>query len=432
MRILISLACVIGCSTGTPSANIHALLDGQDAGIDAPLDARPPLSMTTPWACTTITAGKSTGLYRGADGTAFDPEGCVVTDWEEGGIATRACRGPSGWSTELVASGLTGAEDAKAADLDGDGVIDVVTTADAGQRVYITFRGATNVTTTLTASMGHGHAMQAAIADVDGDGLPDIVYGTRIGTPAEVAVLHNPGCASPSNCAARTGSNWTRTKISNAGWVMSLYVIGDKIVVSDRASYKDAGGVTRWDLYGARWLRLESGSWVNHPISAPSGSCSPYTSATCAHTPGDEMFLAVDGNTVYDCQSAGTQADSRIVIHRTTDWLTWTHEVLPPVSNVGHCQGVIPADVDGDGRTDLIVTTWKGNAYPVPAPTSGESGMYLLHATATGYERGEISGPSGGKYDNSLWRDGCVITSEQLDPAGGLGVVTCCVPGASP
>jgi VCBS repeat protein len=416
--------CVCTCTeAGVADAAPDAPPDAApDAAPDAPPDAHAPLSLTDPWTRTTITAGAPTGLYRGADGVALDSEGCYVTAWEEGGIVTRACPSGAGWTTEMVASGLIGAEDAKAADLDADGTLDVVTCSDSGARCYITFRGAPNVTTTLTASVGHGHAMQAAIADINGDGLPDIVYGTRVGTPAEVAWLENPGAT------ARTGAAWARHFISPAGWVMSLVVVGGRVVVSDRASYKDAGGVTRWDMYGARWLELVAGSWVNHPIGLPAGSC-PALPAACTKTPGDEMFLTVAGDTVYDCTSTNAQLDSRVVIHRTTDWLTWTHEALPAMPNVGHCQGVIPADVDHDGRTDLIVTTWKGNAYPVTGAAAGQSGVYLLHATATGWERGEISGPAGGKFDNGLLRGDCAVTTEQLDPAGGLGVVMFC-PGS--
>lgn len=436
---------LVGCSPRT--SQVSALLDEPgcvcactEAGtadappdvsvVDAVVDTPPSVDLTVPWARTIITPGAATGMYRGADGIAIDPESCYVTAWEEGGIVTRACPVGAGWATELVASGLTGPEDAKAADLDGDGDVDVAIAADSGQRVYVTFRGAPNVTITLTQSLGHGHAMQVAVADVDGDGLTDILVGTRVGSPAEVAWYANPGAA-----LARTGSAWTRHFISPAGWVMSLEVVGGRIVVSDRASYKDAGGVTRWDLYGARWLELVSGVWVNHPISWPSGPCSPYASPTCVRTPGDEMFLTVDGNTVYDCTSTLSQADSRVSIHRTTDWLTWTHETLPPVANVGACQGVIPADVDHDGLTDLIVTARQDDAIPVRAGNVGKSGVYGLHALPGGtYERFEISGGlgGGGKFDNGLLRPSTLLTTEQLDPAGGFGVVMYASPWGSP
>lgn len=432
MRFL-PLLVLVACAPSSPAP--RALLSaseclcacadaGVDAAPDAPADAAPDapavaISLTDPWVLEVLSPGAATGTARGADGVAMDAVGCIVSAYEEGASVARVCPIGSSWNTEVVATGLTGAEDAKPGDFDGDGTIDVVTCADSGSRCYITFRGSpTNVTTTLTASMGHGRAMQAAVADVNGDSLPDVIFGTRVGSPAVVAWLENPGAL------ARTGSAWSYHQISTAGWVMSLVprdvdLDGDiDVIVSDRAK-----NGTDWSMYGAHWKEQTPTGWIDHPISLPAGSCAAWP-APCNKTPGDEMFLSVDGNTVYDCTSNGASADSRISIHRTTDWLTWTHETLAPVASIGHCQGVQPADVDHDGDTDLIVTTWKGNAIPLPAADAGKSGVYWLRNDGGGvYARGEVSGAVGGKYDNCIWDGVGCITSEQLDPAGGLGVV---------
>lgn len=422
--------CLCPCACAAPDAAVPDAL--VDAELDAAPDAAPPIDLATAWTRTTITAGASTGLYRGADGVALDGEGCWVTAWEEGGAVTRACpNGAGGWMTELVATGLSGPEDAKPGDIDGDGWIDVVTACDAGQKVNVSFRGASNITIDLTASHGHGHVMQVAIGDVNGDGQPDIIMGSRIGAAAALAWLENPG---PAN--ARLSVWWTYHEISAAGWIMSIVprdVNGDgrlDVIVSDRAKLSDG----TWGLYGARWMeQLSDGTWMTHAISAPAGSCSPYASTSCTKTPGDEMFARVVGNDVYDCTSAATQADSRIVVHHTADWLSWTHTALPPAANVGHCQGVLVYDVDQDGDLDIVTTTWKGNAYPVTGPAAAESGVYWLRNNGDGsYSRGEVSGPEGGKFDNVELAGRCVITSEQLDPAGGLGVVLYCPPGVSP
>lgn len=429
LSFLVALLACEPASKGRPQAlTSECSCPCMDAAIP---DASPPdgsggpISLTTPWTRTIITPGAPTGQFRGADGVARDADGCWVTAWEEGSITTRACPSGGGWATELVATGLTAGEDAKAGDLDGDGVIDVVTCADAGKRCYITFRGASPVTVTLVSSMGHGNAMQAAIGDVDGDGRPDIVFGTRIGA-AVVGWLRNPGAA------VRDGNAWTYQQISQAGWIMSvvpLDIDGDgdlDVAVSDRAKLLDG----TWGLYGSHWKEQQPGGvWVDHPISQPAGS-------HANQTPGDEMFLSVgdidgDGDLdVVDCTSRDSTPDSRIVIHRNDGgWLAWTHTVLAPVTNVGHCQGTAIGDIDGDGDQDIVVSNWKGNAYPVPEPDASKSGVYWLRNDGGGvWTRGEISGPVGGKFDNPAIDGNCVMTSEQLDPQGGLGVVRYCPP----
>lgn len=431
-RVLLSAASECGC----PCA---------DAGVDAPApDAAPdapsgpaPIDLATAWTRIIITPSSgATGVLRGADGVARDDEGCWWTAWEEGGAVTRACGSGATWVTETVATGLVGGEDAKPGDFDGDGMIDGAVAIDAtAGGVYVAFRDPALVVK-LASSAGHGHLQQLAVGDVDADGDPDIAMGTRVGTPAVVAWLVNPGGAS-----ARNGLAWAYREVSLAGWVMSLIpldVNGDSrldLVVSDRAAYKDAGGVTRWDLYGARWMeQLPDGTWMAHAISQPAGSCSPYTSPTCLKTPGDEMMLsivAVDvGGTpdwlVADGQSAGSQPSSRISLHMLG---AGTHEFVSPVANVGHYQHAVIADLDLDGDPDLAVSTWKGNAYPVSPADAGKSGVYWLRNDGATWSRGEVSGSEGGKFDNLALSGRCIVTSEQLDPAGGLGVLAYCPPG---
>lgn len=428
-----ALLITVAACKPTEIASRGLLTAGCACPADAAVDAKHPespdastgIDLTAPWTRTVVSPGAPTGHFRGADGVSVDPGGCWVTAWEEGNAITRACPVGASWLTEIVATGLSAVEDARGADLDADGTIDVVSCG--ADRCHITFRGAPNVTVQITNSIGHGNALQVALADMSdpADGRLDLVVGTRSGTaanPAEIAWYENPGAS------ARTGSAWTRSRISIAGWTMSVVVVGGRVVVSDRSSYRDAAGVTKWDLYGARWLERVGGTWINHPISAPAGSC-PVADPMCTtKTPGDEMFLRVVGNEVYDCTSVGSKTDSRITIHHTADWLTWTHTVLPPVPSVAHCQGNAVGDFDADGLTDVAISGWKGNALPLPPIEAAKSGVYWLRNTGAGYVRGEISGPDGGKFDN-LERDGlCLITTEQLDPAGGLGVVRYCPP----
>lgn len=416
----------------------------EDGAVDATTpDASPVFDMATAWERRTITAGASTGVRRGADGVDVDGFQ-IVTDWEEGGGVTLAHRpldpmSATEWTTDQVATGLVGVEDAKFKDVNGDGCADVVSGSDFGARVYVSFGNCDGTYTTVDMVNSHGHnrVMQVAIFDVDQDGDRDIVFGTRFTSsfPTQEAVigwLENPGLT-----LSRDGTAWAFHQISRAGWTMSVIASDSGIFVSDRASYKEAG-VTKWDLYGSRVLRQVSGVWTNTPISQPAGSC-----ANC--TPGDEMFARVvdfdhDGQLdVIDCTSS-LGRPNRIVIHRNLGGFAgFTHTVIPDVANVGHCQDVVVADFDNDGDLDIAVSSWKGNVLPVP-PSTGDatkSGVWWLRNDgAAGWTRGEISGPRGCKFDNveimdvdlDGWPD--LVTSEQLGDdcvagtgAGGLGVV---------
>jgi hypothetical protein len=363
-------------------------------------------------------------VLRGADGV--DRAGTqLVTGWEESGsitVATRPADPTQEWPTELVGAGLSGIEDARLADFDGDNVPDVVACSDSGQRCYLAFGGGPTVT--LTASMGHGRAMQAAAADVNADGRLDVVFGTRAGTaanPAVIAVLHNPGAT------ARDGTAWTYQQISIAGWTMSVHALdfdGDAdvdVVVSDRSSYKDAAGVARWDLYGARWIEQTATGWANHAISPPAGGC-----AEC--TPGDEMFLRVvdwDGDGDWDVVDGTSTATkpNRIAIRTNNGDGTWSQELVPAFAGTGHYQGVDVGDIDGDGRKDLVVSTWEVNALPA----SPLIGVYVLLNLGPGqWAFEDVSGPEGSKWDNPLLWDVDdngyldIVNSEQVENLGVL------------
>lgn len=400
-----------------------------------PPDAAPPdappigaIDLAQPWTRTVITPGAASGPFRGADGVAEDAEHCWWSPWEQGGAVTRACPIGQDWTTELAATGIAAPEDVKPADFDGDGLIDgaIAASSQSAAAVHIVFRGTPNQTITVSpASVGLGPVMQLAVADVDADGDTDIVFGTQKTSTAAgtIAWLENPG---PS--MARLGIHWNRHAISAAGWPMSIVPVPGGIVVSDRAKI----GTNDWSLYGARLLlRQNDNSWTSQTIGYPAGSCSPYTSATCAKTPGDEMMLSVvptddfGSIMVVDGQSNGAQVDSRIMLHWPGSSL---HTLVPPVAAVGHYQHAVAYDVDEDGDLDLVVSTWIADSLAGADRT--KSGVYWLRLNSDGtYSRGEVSGPGAGvKFDNIARLGRCVVTSEQVDQ---LGTVAYCPPGVS-
>ena len=405
-----------------------------------PLIAGPPVAPSTyqtPWARHTITA-----TSQGADGVDLrdingDGLRDVTTGWEEGGVVTvslhpSASADPrSPWPTTVIASGLRGIEDAKFADLDGDGEVDVISANDIGARLYAHFSGPTWTTITLTSSLGHNRWMQVASADMDGDGYLDIIAGSRVGTaanPAVIAWFKNPG---PN--LARDGTAWPYHEMSKAGWTMSVIthdVDGDgdpDTIVSDRAGYRQTNNTVSWSLYGARWIetvRTESAapSFINHSISI-AGNC-------VACTPGDEMFATLhdfDRDGVLDLidGTSSSNRPNRVVIHRNLGaWgppATWSNDRVPAPINAGHYQAVAIGDIDRDGLDDLVVSTWEANQLP-PSPLTG---VYWQRNLGDGrWEQEELSGPAGTKYDNALLDDIDgdgdldVLSSEQVENQG--------------
>ena len=432
--------CVLVCSeAGVPvDANLPDSPESSpDAAPDAALVA---IDMAIPWPRTVITAGSATGPLQGADGVAYAPSGAIVTGYEQGNASAMAREIIAGvWVTEMTGVG-SAIEAAGGGDIDGDGTEDVAYCG--ADRCHITFRGSPNVTVTIAATIGHGNAIQLALADLDGDRDLDLIVGARTlsATTGEFAAYANPGGA-----AART-SAWARAVIDIAGWPMSIIPLdvdhdGDiDLVTTDRAKLNAtaataAGYTSVWVRYGASWRERTVAGWVYHPISPPAGAC-PVGNPMCAtKTPGDQMMATVgaDGLTVYSCTSSGATTDSRIVIHRATDasWLTWTTTVLPPAPNVGHCQSVGELDPDGDGDLDLLITTWKANELPLSPADAPKWGVYWMRNDGGGAYTPGVVDVEGAKWDDFVTRGRCAISSEQLNPAGGAGVIGLCPPGAS-
>lgn len=444
------LVALVACGSSTPPSEkryVTALSScgcPADAAVDAPRDgspdaAPPPDAFVDPYAAAwprhVIYPGSMTGAYKGADGVDLATIGgqlAVAAPWEQGGAVTVSLKNVDGaWQTVTCAIGMFGAEDAKWIDADGDGRLDVAIARDADARIHISFQPAaitdpwTTVLLTASQTPYHGRWLQLAAADIDGDGLVDIIGGSRIGTntnPAVFAWFKNPG---PAN--ARTGSAWTFHQIDIAGWAMSVIVRDvdldghPDLVVSDRAYYLDTASVRHYERMGSRWLQNIGGgaSWVNHTIAQPSTGTSQaaYGMIWVGDWDGDGVDDVIEGQ-------GTTGSPNRIAIHRNEGtWFgTWGTEAVPDVANVGNFQAVNVADIDGDGRKDLVVSTTENGGVGPNYPASGV--YWLRNAGPLSWDRMELSGPLGTKWDNTalfdMDGDGHldVLVDEQSDQQG--------------
>ncbi|REJ90485.1 MAG: VCBS repeat-containing protein [Planctomycetota bacterium] len=361
-----------------------------------------------PWRRHTIDDGS-----RGADGVRpgdVNGDGLLdlVSAWEEGGQirlylnpGTSDVRKP--WP--LVVVGRVGSpEDAVLVDLDGDGGFDVISSCEGRTRtmsVHWGPRDSSRVleesaweTETIPATVDMGQWMYCVPFDFDGRHGIDLVAGSK-GESARIGCLVSP--ANP-----RRVEDWVWMPLYKAGWIMSLESAdvdrdGDAdLLLTDRK------GPTR----GCKWLENPGAAvaltddWVVHTIGG---------------TDHEVMFADVgdfdsDGKLEVAC---ATRDDGVLMFRQTResgDEWTVTSVSMPPGTGTG--KAVRLADVDGDGRTDVVVSC--ENAKNV-------SGVFWMSQDGPSdqpeWNSHEISGPQGTKFD--------LIQLIDLDADGDLDVLTC-------
>ncbi|MEM7011629.1 MAG: VCBS repeat-containing protein [Verrucomicrobiota bacterium] len=359
------------------------------------------LAADEPWARHTIDAADAEAGKRGADGVRLaDANGDglmdVTTGWEQGG-AVRVCLHPGvdavtkPWPSATVGS-VKGVEDAVFADLDGDGALDVVSCAEGkvnsafvhwAPPAAADYMDPAKWTTEAFPESEGLRWMFALPMDVNKDGKLDLVVGAK-NKGAIVGWLENP--AEPRKVA-----DWKLHKMNDAGWVMSLRAADvdadgdDDIVLSDR--YETGRGVY--------WL--ENPSWKSHMLGGKG-----------RHV----MFLDVgdlNGDDALDVICA-TLEGKLLVFLKTDDG--WDESVMPLPFGLTAGKGVAIADVNLDGRPDIVTTSEAqreaDDMVSVAWLEQTENGEWTEH---------RISDERGRKFDRLEMID--------LDGDGDLDLMTC-------
>lgn len=335
----------------------------------------------------------------------------IATAWEESGIV-RAYFNPGPdkagepWPAVTVGE-VASPEDAVFADMNGDGVHEVVSSTEGEERtVYIHeapregyMDPASWTTRPVTRSQGKGQWMYAEPMDVDGNGTLDLVSGSK----NDFAMI-GAWRFSPPPSGRGSWSRWY-----GGGWVMSIVahdVNGDgalDIVASDRKGPRS----------GVLWFQNMPGS-AGWPVTriGPEGDF-------------EAMFLDLadldqDGNTdVVLAVKGGPIRFLRALTGRGNSWRE--HEIAIP-EGYGTGKAVKVGDMDMDGAPDIVFTCEGADG--------DASGVGLLRhsgdPTASEWEATDVGGPDGAKFDRielvDLDGDGDldILTSEEGD---GLGVV---------
>jgi hypothetical protein len=363
--------------------------------------------LAEPWQRHTID-----GSSRGADGVRLaDANGDgrldIATGWEEGGVVRVYLNpGPARVRTawpHVTVGAVKSPEDAVLVDLDGDQRMDVVSCCEGAVRtVFVHWAPSARSsyldssawqTTALPATAGKQMWMYAVPLQVDGKHGVDLLLGSK-GNGATVGWLQAPA-------DARRLQDWTYHPLYKAGWIMSLAARdldadGDQdVIVSDRK------GPSR----GLLWLEHPggdaSGDWREHRIGADGL---------------EVMFLAIgdlDQDRREDILLSTRNARMLAFYRMPGKGVRWRSEQIPNPHGMPLGKAVAIADLDGDGRTDIVHDTNTGGDRSHPGVTWLTRGK----ATTGPWLVRDISGMEGIKFD--------LLATIDLDGDGDLDVIGC-------
>ncbi len=258
------------------------------------------------------------------------------------------------------------------ADVDGDGLRDVVVSTAVGVQVFRQTTGHVLAAPVVVADTAD--TTFVAAADLDGDGRADLVRTTATESSTELSVLY-----------ARPDGSWTRQLLDTT----------DGSVRQGTVVIGDLDGDARPDVAVNQFgsvlvLHNRAGRWAatRHSLPADTGA----SGIVVADVNGDgRLDLATAGG--------GNRPSSRLVVWRQasdgTLPATPTSTEIPDIP-----ASLAAADLTGDGRTDLVVThsgfatvsVLEQRSDGTLRPASGSFTSYISHYDPTALAVGDVTG----------------------------------------
>jgi hypothetical protein len=356
------------------------------------------------------------GSSRGADGVRLaDVNGDGLTDittgWEEGGVI-RAYLHPGlkkadeAWPAVTVGK-VRSPEDAVFVDLDGDGAVDVVSSCEGRTRtMYVHWAPRDKdryldaqawKTEAIPVTAGKQSWMFAMPMQIDGRDGVDLIVSSK-GRGASIGWLQSP--KNPRDLSA-----WKYHRLYDAGWIMSLVasdVDGDgdtDVVASDR---KGKGRGVLWLENPGTKAVAGGAKWAEHRVG---GAGREVMFLDVADLDGDglkEIIVPIKNTEVHVFRRSRKNAEN------------WSTQIIRlPAEPIGRAKGIHVADLNLDGRQDLIFSCEGANK-----PKSGVVWLsYRDKPTDERWQLHDISGPAGIKFD--------ILKTIDMDGDGDLDVLTC-------
>jgi uncharacterized repeat protein (TIGR01451 family) len=284
--------------------------------------------------------------------------GDAVAWWENDGTPAG-----SGWTEYTVDASFDGARDVTGADIDGDGDLDLFAAAEVADDIAWWENTAGDGSTWIKTAIDETFdgASSVAAADVDGDGDLDLLAAAEVAD--DIAWWEN---------TAGDGSTWTKTIIDGsfdrASSIAAADVDGDGDLDLLGAAF-GAGEIAWWESDGTP----ADGGWAKHTIDNSFAGASRVAAAD------------VDGDGDLDLLGAAYSANDIAWWENTaSDGSAWTRRIV--AGSFTQANSVAAADLDGDGDLDLLgaafgageIAWWENDGTPA-------DGGWTKHTVTTAF-----------------------------------------------